>query len=127
MLDGSNTAPLRYFLSPADGLIRIELPDGDSTYGELGPNSLGYEGPEYSVLKWAYARPDDDTTETAVRVLYGEEPVGWEFCGFESKGEMERQCSARCEACKAVMQSHNDLSLHGLCSRCFVAAMGAAS
>jgi hypothetical protein len=33
---------------------------------------------------------------------------------------MDRQCSARCQTCRVVQGSHNDLSLHGDCSRCFV-------
>lgn len=108
--------PIRFFLSSADSAIRIELPDGDSTYATLNR----FEDD----LIWHYGTPDERVSEQCLEaVLYQyafDFARGFSFQGAETLSEMDRQCSARCQTCRTVMASHNDLSLHGDCPRCFV-------
>jgi hypothetical protein len=106
--------PSRFFLSPSDQAVRVELSDGDSTYATLRDDGT---------LTWHYGTPSERLENQALEAVlydYGQGALGSAFGGFESLAEMDRQCSARCQTCRVVQDSHNDLSLHGDCSRCFV-------
>jgi hypothetical protein len=117
---------LRFTLCPGEQSIRLELPDGDSTYGTL--DRFGES------IKWQYGSPSDSQDAFALEAVlydYGHDVKDsrgrlWAFGGYESLAEMDRQCSARCQTCRTVQASHDDLSLHGECTKCWARAMASA-
>lgn len=123
----SNATPVKFTLSPSDQAIRVELPDGDTTYATLRDDGE---------LTWHYGCPGEQIERACHEaVLYdcqADSQVNHEgrritltFGGWETASEMDRQCSARCQSCREVQASHNELSLHGQCTKCFVRGMAA--
>lgn len=119
MLNGDSAKkPTKFWLSPSDQAIRLELPDGSATYATL--SKFG------DSLNWHYGEPSERIDAAALEAVIYEYTcsVGsLVFGGYESVQEMDRQCSARCQTCHAVGESHESLSEEGECPRCFVARM----
>jgi hypothetical protein len=104
---------LRFFLNSASPAIRVELADGSTTYA-----TLRWDG----TLTWHYGTPSERIEHQALEaILYdvASDFPSIKFGGFESLAEMDRQCSARCTTCRSVEASHDALSLHGECVRCW--------
>lgn len=133
MLDGSEGQPksplLRYWSDSRsayeDGLVRIEWTDASGA-----PRStMGRYWLDDNCVTWEYDEPPTAKLYNLAAecgASAGDIPVsGAEFMGVETRKQMEHAVEDRCETCGTVVASHHDLSLHGLCTRCFVRGMAA--
>lgn len=121
---GSKPSLLRFWSDAReayqDGRIRIEWTDAQG----VTRSTMGRYWVDDNCVTWEYDEPKSNRIYNLAAecgASAGDFPVvGAEFCGVETREQMEHAVECRCGTCGIVQPSLDDLSEHGLCVRCFV-------